>query len=118
MPSDTPTLDFAAHWLLFLLLAVCAVVFVRRARAAASRGRLLIGNGLVFLALLAGAFAAGETYLRFVFDATMWHAESLTTRAWLWRHCDLNDDGFRDAPFTKAKRPGTTRVVFLGDSFT
>ena len=118
MPSDTPTIDFAAHWLLFLALAVCAVVFVRRARVGAARGWLLIGNALVFVALLAGAIAAGETYFRYVYDQSSWHATALTTRAWLWKHCQLNKDGFREVEFTKQKQAGTTRVAFLGDSFT
>lgn len=118
VPSDTPTLDFVAHWALFAVLAVLALVYVRRARARPSRGRLLLGNGLVFVSLFALAVACGETYLRFGYDATMWHAESLTTRAWLQEHCALNRDGFRDGEFTKEKPPGTTRMAVLGDSFT
>jgi lysophospholipase L1-like esterase len=118
VPSDTPVLDFALHWVLFAVLAVAAFTFVRRARRAATRGRLVLGNVLVLVALLSAAFAAGETYLRYAYDQSSWHAEALTTRAWLWRHCKLNSDGFREKELVPEKAPGVTRTVALGDSFT
>ncbi len=99
-------------------VAAAAVLYVRRARRAPTRARLVVGNVLVGAAFVAALAWGAETYLRYVFDSTTWHAGTLVNRAWFRRHERLNSWGWRDREFTEARPPGAFRVVFVGDSFT
>jgi lysophospholipase L1-like esterase len=72
----------------------------------------------VFAALLWTAVVAGETYLRYVHDATDQWGATLTNISWHRRHLRLNAQGFRDREFAGLKRSGAPRVACVGDSFT
>lgn len=125
IPADFPaggyTADYLGFWAIWIALAAAAVAYLRRSRrrgAKPARGRLVLGNALVGLALLWTAVLAGETYLRYVHDETDAFSMTLTTRSWHARHLRLNSLGFREREFGDAKRPGVVRVGCLGDSFT
>lgn len=110
--------DYLLFWWVFVSLAGATWLFVRWARRQEpSRGRLIAGNGLILLSLLAGVALLAETYLRFVYDATDSYGLTLTNRAWMHRNWQRNSMGLRDIEWQPAKAAGTRRVAFLGDSF-
>ena len=81
--------------------------------------RLVAGNVLVLATLVATLVVLGETYLRYVYDATDSYGLTLTNFAWFNRHVTFNSDGFRDREYEDtAWKPGVTRVACVGDSFT
>ncbi len=118
MPATGRLVDYLAAWVLLAACVTVTIVCVRRMRQRPSRRRLLAGNALVFVTLLVAAGVAAETYLRYVFDGTTWHANTLVTRAWFKRHERYNERGWRDIEFRMEKLPREARVAILGDSFT
>ncbi len=117
------TLLFAALLALPLLPAAGLYLFFVRHRAhlgSRHRGlRLVAGNLLVLLLLLALALLGGESYYRFVYDTTEAAALTRTTHRWLERHYRRNGWGMRDCVDYQDRIPsGQRRVTFLGDSFT
>ena len=121
MPAGGYVGDYLLYWLLAAVLLVAATLFIRRVRGRpgkASMVQLILGNGLVLLALSAVVLLCAETYYRYVYDATNGHGTSVTNRAWFTRHWvhDLNSWGYRDWDFETDKRTGTERVAFVGDS--
>src|SRR6185295_16910745 len=101
-----------SFWAIWLLAVGGAWLFFRRTRGKTGKGRLVVGNLLVLLALLATVVLAGETYLRYVYDGTDTYSLMLTHRSWWKRHVRFNSTGlFRDREWAAAKAPGTTRVA-------
>jgi lysophospholipase L1-like esterase len=117
MPAGGYVGDYAAFWAIWLALVVGVVLFFRLTRGRGGRGRLVFGNLMVLLALLWSAVVAGETYLRYVYDATDSWGIMLTNHAWFRRHV-LHARGFRDVERPLEKPPGVVRVACVGDSFT
>jgi len=81
--------------------------------------RLIVGNFLVLLFLLALSLVTGEIYYRFFYDTTDSVAYTKVSQRWFQRHWQLNSSNCRDSinyslKLASAKR----RVSFLGDSFT
>jgi hypothetical protein len=113
--------DFARFWALWLALAVATVLFVRASRrrqGKPSLARLVAGNLLVFLTFLWTVVCLGETYLRYVYDATDSYGLTLTNISWFRRHMLINQDGFRDEQFDRPVPAGADLVACVGDSFT
>ena len=110
---------------LFLLLpALCGgllVLFARRLRARPGPSgwpRLLLGNLLVLLALLALGLAAGEIYCRFLCDSTDALGCTKLNERWFQRHWQSNPSGYRDnLDYPLKLQPGKRRITFVGDSF-
>lgn len=121
-PPDFPAggyvRDYVAFWAVWVVLLLATVLFFRRTRAWTGRGRLVLGNLLVFASLLWMAVVAGETYLRYVYDATDSYGLTLTNFSWFKRHYVASSDGFRDREYDPTARPGVARVACVGDSFT
>ena len=86
--------------------------------------RLLMGNGLVFLCMLALIAMIGESYFRFVCVETDSFGMSLPAQRWFALHAQLNSLGCRDKEWTpepdgKPSGMGNVRrIAFVGDSFT
>lgn len=122
LPSDFPaggyTSDYVGFWVIWLVLAAGAFLFVRASRGKSGRVRLVAGNALVFGAILWTVVLAAETYLRYVYDRTDSYGLTLTNWSWFGRHVDFNGGGFRDVEWSAEKRPGTERIACIGDSFT
>ncbi len=121
MPATGYVVDYLAHWAVFLLLAGAALLFLYRVWFRAGRrtlGARLLGALLVGLATLGGAGVVGETYLRYVYDATDSYGLMVTNYAWFHRHWQPNELGYRDDEFTPQKSAHVTRVACVGDSFT
>ncbi len=121
MPPGGFLSDYLIVWGLVVACVVATALFIRWARKAegpARRWKILAGNALMLLTLSSFAFVMGETYLRYAFDTTTWHAGTLTTRAWFLRHDQRNSWDERDIEFRSDKAPGVERVLVLGDSFT
>jgi lysophospholipase L1-like esterase len=120
-PPDFPAggyaADYAGLWIAWAAIVGGAVLFFRRTKGR-SRLRLVAGNALVLVALLASAAVAGETYFRYVYDATDGFGLTLTTWSWYRRHVHLNSRGFRDREWTSSSAPHAARVACVGDSFT
>ena len=99
-----------------------AAIFFRYNRCCglpAGWSRLLIGNGLVLLALLSLTLAAGEIYFRFFYDTTDSIAYTKVAQRWVKRHYQRNQATFRDnIEYSFKIAPGKRRVSFVGDSFT
>jgi hypothetical protein len=121
-PDDFPAggylRDYLGFWAIWVAAVAATFVFFRLTKRPTGRLRLVAGNLLVLLVLLSTALVLGETYLRYVYDSTDSYGLMLTNRAWFIRHVQENSDGYRDAEFARAKRPGTVRVACVGDSFT
>ncbi len=111
-------MDYLLHWLVLFVPLLASVMYFRRHRKSPSRLQLIVGNGLVVIALLGAVIVIGETYLRFFYDTTMWHGGALTSRKWFAQHEQLNSFDWRDREFRIEKAPGVERIVFIGDSFT
>ena len=113
---------YAAAALLPLIFSGCLYAFVIQRRAAAAPSRwphLVLGNALVLLVCLSVAFLMGETYYRFVYDATDSFSQTRTSGQWFERHFQRNNAGFRDSvDYAFSRRSSTPRVTFVGDSFT
>jgi hypothetical protein len=122
VPDDFPpggyAGDYLGFWAVWLALAAATWLFLRRRRESPGVPRLVAGNALVLASLLWTSVVLGETYLRYVHDATDSCGVTLNDRAWLLRHVAYNSTGFRDVEFVAAKPPGVERVACVGDSFT
>ncbi|MFQ5462278.1 MAG: SGNH/GDSL hydrolase family protein [Phycisphaerae bacterium] len=112
-------LDYVVIGLLYVSVVVniwCFFRFVPRDRR--PRLRLVLGNLLIFIGLLATAGMAGETYLRFVCVRTDGFGMSLPAYRWFLIHTRLNSHGCRNREWTRAAPVPTRRIAFVGDSFT
>lgn len=121
-PDDFPPggywQDYVGFWFIWVAILAATWVFFRSTRGRGGKLRLVAGNVLVLASILWTLVLGGETYLRYVYDTTDSYGLTLTNWSWFSRHFRANTDGFRDAEFTREKRPGTTRVDCVGDSFT
>lgn len=108
--------------LLPVLLAAALWWLYRSARQPAPKPnwpRVVLGNALLLLLLLALALLGGEIYFRFLYDTTDALAYTKVSHRWLERHWQRNPAGVRDDINYSLKRtPGRRRVTFVGDSFT
>lgn len=110
--------DYVLWWLVFVSILFNAWCFFRfHALASRPRTRLIVGNLLVGLCLLAAACMASETYLRFVSIETDSYGASMTTRRWKTAYTTVNSLFCRDAEWSKQKPAGVRRIAFVGDSF-
>ena len=109
------------YLLLVLLSGGLVVLFAQYLRARggpAGRCRLILGNLLVLLTLLALGLLAGEVYYRFIYDATDSLDYTKVSVRWFQRHYRQNSWGCRDnLEYASACEPGKRRITFLGDSF-
>ena len=81
--------------------------------------RVLLGNALVLLGMLAVVGCAGELYYRFIFDSTDSFGLTRVSTRWLERHFQENGAGVRDdIEYPMPKLDSRRRISFLGDSFT
>ena len=111
---------------LFLLVLVASGgllwLFARQVRgnhAQAGWTRLVLGNLLVLLFLLALSTVVGEVYYRFFRDTTDSLAYTKVSQRWFERHWQLNPSGFRDnLDYSLKIKLGKRRISFVGDSFT
>ena len=110
--------DYVLWWLVFVSILFNAWCFFRfHALASRPRTRLIVGNLLVGLCLLATTCMASETYLRFVSIETDSYGASMTTRRWKTAYTTVNSLFCRDAEWSKQKPAGVRRIAFVGDSF-
>jgi len=120
-PYDCPAggylADYLSFWGIWLAIAAATWLFFRATRGRKGVTRLIVGNALVLLALSWTVVVAAETYLRYVYDRTDQYGLTMTNRAWFRRHVTTNSRGFRDREFVAQRRPGVTRIAFVGDSF-
>ncbi len=72
---------------------------------------LAVGS-VVFLALLVEGVARGKAAIAPAMQGAATHSYEL----WARRHVKRNPEGFRDAPHVIAARPGTGRLLCVGDS--
>jgi len=107
------------------LTGLAARWYFRRVRAAQGGGRpgvlrLVVGNALVLLFLLAVLALVGECWFRFGYDGTDSYGLTRATDRWLARHYRFNAQNVRDdVDYDLGPVPdGTRRVTFIGDSFT
>jgi len=121
--------DYLLWCLLFASLVGHTWCFFRfPSRRRLPKLRLLMGNGLVFLCMLALIALIGESYFRFVCVETDSFGMSLPAQRWFALHVHLNALGCRDKEWTLEPRVeqesrqgginGTHRIAFVGDSFT
>ncbi len=93
----------------------------RKPPAARPRGRLREWalNLVVLLVTLFVGCTALEIGLRLLGARQGdWYAAGPQRLAFLRDHVSRNADGFRDREFSAARRPGTRRILAVGDSFT
>ncbi|MCE9634621.1 MAG: SGNH/GDSL hydrolase family protein, partial [Planctomycetes bacterium] len=122
-PNDFPaggyTIDYVRFWAVWLVIVLVTFFYVRARRGKPGLPALVTGNVLVLLSLGWTAVVAGETYLRYIYDATDSYGLTLTNFSWFRRHMFVNEYGFRDEQFPPGPpRDDVTRVVCIGDSFT
>lgn len=101
------------------LLCIPFLVFAdRSARWLARKREALLGFGILLVTVVLLA-AAGEVVLRLLIGEQS-HGIGGQDPATLkmMRSIALNDEGFRDRPWSDQKEEGTFRILFLGDSFT
>lgn len=80
---------------------------------------LVLGNLLVFAALLLIIGTAGEIYYRFIVDTTDSFGLTRVCKRWFERHYEINGAGARDnIDYLPERNPALRRITFLGDSFT
>jgi hypothetical protein len=105
-----------------LVLGGCLYGFARRRRSAhasPSWCQIFVGNALVLLLLLSVVFLAGESYYRFVYDATDSFSQTRTSQRWFERHFEYNNAQVRDSEnYVFNRRSNRPRFTFIGDSFT
>jgi hypothetical protein len=94
-----------------------AMFFVAGAFAVAKLGEWWVKVGLavgsvVFLALLVEGLARGKAAIAPAMQGAATHSYEL----WARRHVKRNPEGFRDASHALATRPGSTRLLCVGDS--
>lgn len=112
-------LDYLLWCVLLVSLFIHAWCFFRWfPRKSRPRTALILGNGLIFLCLLATGAWAGETFLRFTYVATDSFGVSLPARRWFALYTSLNSAGCRDKEWVVPKPLRVKRIAFIGDSFT
>ena len=114
--------SFALFLLVPCLSGAALLLFARRVirqPGPASWGSLILGNVLLLLLLLSGAFAVGEGYFRFIYDTTDSLDFSRVCKRWADRYWQINSWHCRDdVEYAFRVAPGKRRITFLGDSFT
>jgi hypothetical protein len=121
--------DFVVYAVAVLLPLVLAGALKRLAQQSKQRAnpkrrvpnwvRLIAGNVLVFLLLVSLVFLALESYYRFGHDTTDSFAQTRVSKRWFERYYHRNNASFRDSQdYYFRRRPGKSRVSFIGDSFT
>lgn len=110
--------DYVLWWLVFVSILFNAWCFFRfHVLASRPRTRLIVGNLLVGLCLLAAACMVSETYLRFVSIETDAFGTSMTSLRWKAAYEKVNSLFCRDAEWSEHKPAGVRRIAFVGDSF-
>jgi hypothetical protein len=108
--------------LLPILIGGTLALFAQRVRARKGPPgafRLVVGNVLVLLFLLALSALGGEIYYRFFCDTTDGLGYTKINQRWFERHWQLNPAEFRDdINYSLKPPPEQRRITFLGDSFT
>lgn len=100
-------------------VALYALARVPRLRSAPTWLRLIAGNVLVFVYLVAVLFILAESYYRFLYDTTDSFSETRVSQQWFKRHYHRNNVGVRDdEDYSFSRRSRRPRVTFIGDSFT
>lgn len=100
-------------------LLVLFAQYLRARKGLAGWPRLLLGNLLVLLTLLALGLAGGEIYYRFFCDTTDGLGFTKVSERWFVRHWQVNSSDYRDnLNYTLNIKPGKRRISFVGDSFT
>lgn len=91
-----------------------------RGKSGSQWPKLIAGNLLVLLFLLALFVLAAECYYRFVYDSSDSFGLTKTTKRWFQKYYHQNKTGLRDSldVYVLNRKPGRPRVTFLGDSFT
>lgn len=76
--------------------------------------------GALFVAAIVISLVFGEMGLRMVFDdvTTTYDNRSYFALKWKKSNVRLNNMGYREREFDRAKQPGVYRIAFIGDSFT
>jgi hypothetical protein len=110
--------DYAVLWFIFFSVAANAYCFLRFFPVRRKRTRLIVGNLLICLCVLALAAMIAESYLRFVSVRTDSFGVSLPARRWFALFTRLNTVGCRDVEWRREETPEVRRIAFLGDSFT
>jgi hypothetical protein len=111
--------DYLWWWIVPLSLIIhtwCFFRFFPRLRW--PKSRLVLGNILVFAALLSVVGLVGETYVRFLVVETDSYGASLVSKRWFTIYPKLNSLYCRDKEWAEGKQPGLRRIAFVGDSFT
>ena len=109
--------DYLLWYVLLGSLLIHAWCFFRFFSRVRRRMRLVFGNALVLLCLLAFVGLVGETYFRFVSVETDANGTSLTAKRWHKAYAQLNSQFFRDKEWTVDKPAEMHRIAFVGDSF-
>ena len=110
--------DYVLWVVLYASLCVHAYCFLRYFQSPRRPWlKLVLGNALVFLVLVASLALAAESYLRFISVATDSFGMTLPARRWFALHTQLNSHGFRDEEWSPDKPAGVGRIGVLGDSF-
>jgi hypothetical protein len=113
---------YAAAALFPLIVGGCLYVFARHRRAAKTRAGwrpIIGGNSLVLLLMLSILFLIGESFYRFVYDATDSFSQTRTSQRWFDRHFETNNAQVRDNEnYIFNRRSSRPRFTFIGDSFT
>jgi len=93
-------------------------VWYHRARGVpAGPFRLIVGNALVLLALVAWLPLSFEIYLRFFYDETDSVICTKLSNRWLERYFHQNSAGFPDSlEYAQQIEPGKHRITLVGDS--
>jgi lysophospholipase L1-like esterase len=119
-PADLPAAGYLADYLVFwgVWVGVVGATWAFFRFVPLRHRKLVVGNALVFAAMLWSVVLAAETYLRYGYDGTDSYGLTMTNRAWFGRHVERNELGLRDSEFQFVKPPGVQRVAFVGDSFT
>ena len=113
------TIDYVRFWAIWFVIVLVTYFYVRSRRGKPGLRVLITGNALGLTFLRWTIALAGETYLRYVYDATDSYGLTLTNFSWFRRHMVVNEGGFRDVTFSVGPpRDGVTRVACIGDSFT
>ncbi len=110
-------LDYLLWWGLYISLLLHTWCFFRFFPERRRRSRLILGNVLVTLCMLATLAMVAETYIRFVSVATDSLGASLTNKRWKQAYARLNSLYCRDKEWTEHKPEGVVRIAFVGDSF-
>jgi lysophospholipase L1-like esterase len=120
LPLPFGYLGVMAIWVIVLVALFYGLLRLRQ-KSRGNRGRLLLTNAGLSLAMLLAVCTAAELGFACFADFSDTFNVTNVSKRWLVLHLDQekNNEGFRDRnPFTKFVGPGQKRIVFLGDSFT